>query len=1120
MNTPLNTILNWFQTGDFPTEAQFIASWSSFRHKDDAIPADQISGLSNLFQQTASIEAFNTHLADSNAHTGYLAKLDATNLTATNVNEWRNKLGVGQLSQNIASVDDADHIGNVYTKNQSNDLFMANADFVNDDGKILAEKIESGFVRKLQGDFKALINTSEAAPDATFTRFVTLKPDGTPGIKNLSDIAGTDTLQNIVDRGNSTTKSIVFNPAQGRAGELNFNAVTQSYHFGNMNSANIGELNSSYGYNALSKVSSGSENTAYGSYTGANLSTGKENTFFGTYAGENATTGNYNTMVGAESGNSITTGYKNSFFGTFAGFHNTYGAYNTVMGYAAGNNSVLNDKNTLIGAYAGTGISGYNNVMIGVGSGLNNGNISNKLIIHNNHTHYNYSNTSEGNYTTPQHGQLNRALITGDFVDRWVRFNAGYFQVGNPGDNNNDITINPATGITSAVQYTPQTNRDYIQRGWVFQNYYNMTQVDSMISRVYKPKGSIANYDALIALTNQQVGDVWNLLDTGDNYVWVEDTDGNNTPGWDKLSGWVPQGLFDVLEQNSIASISSPFYIESTNDGGVHSGSISVDADNTSFTLVDNGGVMSLTLSDNGIRIYDDLLGRGLVSGQDYSANIQDLDYTQKIYVDTNFIKQNFDTIEVNPEGGSIHKAAGTASAIEMNIGFYDDEGIGMFASNPNGQCSFSIQPEGFTFDLQDEGSGTHNGRFYLNGYSGIVSLVDYSQNIQDFDYTQKIYVDNNFLKTIGNTDSQYFDSSFEFSKGFGSGGGYANVNLTTSTTGDHLDFPSYETKIWMNIEEGINFMKSEGGGDIYSRLNISTYGMNLYIQSSLNPLNGNYYEFTSTGIYTGAYMVPTTDTHFVQKKYVDNNFVKKDYAEQNYLQITGTENPQYWETVFDFNKGSGSPAYGYGQINLMTRTTDKHLEFPKQMTSIYMNVEEGIILTNRNDGNGTLTSASVYSDHFQVRLKNSDYYINYAFASNGISCESYIPPTTDNHFVQKKYVDDKKPYKSYTCLLATTGSPTPSPSFNVNENGIGNIVWTRTGVGEFNGRLNGAFPADKFVCFSQLSLDNGGSGSMKTIIAGRTDNNNIFVKIKNANDGTPYEPNGKFGFLEIRVYN
>lgn len=984
MNTPLNTILNWFQTGDFPTEEQFVASWSSFRHKDDLISADQISGLSTMFQQTATVESLNTHIADPNAHAGYLAKLDATNLTATNVNEWRNKLGVGQLPHSIASVDDADHVGNVYTKNQSNDLFMANADFVNDDGKILAEKIESEFIRKSQGDFTALINTSEANPDATFTKFVALKPDGTPGIKNLSDIAGTDTLQNIVDRGNSTTKSIVFNPAQGRAGELNFNAATQSYHFGNMNSAHTGELNSSYGYNALSKVSSGSENTAYGSYTGANLSTGKENTFFGTYAGENATTGNYNTMVGAESGNSTTTGYKNSFFGTFAGFHNTAGAYNTVIGYAAGNNSVLNDKNTLIGAYAGTGISGYNNVMIGVGSGLNNGNISNKLIIHNNHTHYNYSNTSEGNYTTPQHGQLNRALITGDFVDRWVRFNAGYFQVGNPGNNSNDITINPSTGITAAVQYTPQTNRDFVQRGWVFDNYYNMTQVDSLISRTYRVMGSLDNYVALTLLTNQKVGDVWNILDTGDNYVWVDNLNGRNSPGWDKLSGVV------------------------------------------------------------------------------------DL---------SNYISQNFTSIEVNPQGSFIHKAPGDSMNIESTFHINDDEGF-VFLSNTNegnDYSAFEVSPSRFSF-VAGKDNVSNNFRFDFN--RGLVADSDYSSVAEDLDYVQKSYVENRIISLDLNAILQQ--------------GGSASVPSVAIYSGDNIKTSSFE----MNPDY-INIGYSNDGSP--ANITVGRDGIQVSDDIAKRGLTAN-----------SDYSSNIQDLDYTQKIYVDNNFIK----------TTGFENPQYYSNTFDFNKGSGNGS-GYGQVSLMTATTDKHLDFPNSRAQIYMNVEEGIELTKKANNNDLINRLSIKDEEIGLYVQSTETSsVFYRFTAIGMEADKYIEPDGNNSFVQKKYVDDKKPYKSYTCLLATTGSPTPSPSFNVNENGIGNIIWTRTGVGEFTGTLNGAFPADKFVCFSQLSLDNGGSGSMKTIIAGRTDNNNIFVKIKNANDGTAYEPNGKFGFLEIRVYN
>ena len=42
----LNTILSWFKRGCKPTEAQFAATFSSFRHKDDPVPMEDVTGLS------------------------------------------------------------------------------------------------------------------------------------------------------------------------------------------------------------------------------------------------------------------------------------------------------------------------------------------------------------------------------------------------------------------------------------------------------------------------------------------------------------------------------------------------------------------------------------------------------------------------------------------------------------------------------------------------------------------------------------------------------------------------------------------------------------------------------------------------------------------------------------------------------------------------------------------------------------------------------------------------------------------------------------------------------------------------------------------------------------------
>ena len=54
-----NTIYSWFQTDDFPTEEQFRATWDSFWHKNETIPMSSISGLNQMFQQTATLGQLN-----------------------------------------------------------------------------------------------------------------------------------------------------------------------------------------------------------------------------------------------------------------------------------------------------------------------------------------------------------------------------------------------------------------------------------------------------------------------------------------------------------------------------------------------------------------------------------------------------------------------------------------------------------------------------------------------------------------------------------------------------------------------------------------------------------------------------------------------------------------------------------------------------------------------------------------------------------------------------------------------------------------------------------------------------------------------------------------------------
>lgn len=114
MSTPLQTIFSWFEAGDFPTEAQFKETFSSFYHKECPIPIESIEGFEDTFQLFASAEAFKAHVTDPKAHSEYLALLNASNLTIADVASWKTKLGIG----NVATVDGSGQLGNAYTKVQ------------------------------------------------------------------------------------------------------------------------------------------------------------------------------------------------------------------------------------------------------------------------------------------------------------------------------------------------------------------------------------------------------------------------------------------------------------------------------------------------------------------------------------------------------------------------------------------------------------------------------------------------------------------------------------------------------------------------------------------------------------------------------------------------------------------------------------------------------------------------------------------------------------------------------------------------------------------------------------------------------------------------------------------
>ena len=252
------------------------------------------------------------------------------------------------------------------------------------------------------------------------------------------------TLEEVVEKGNYTPKYITFIGSTNsplRDGALGMSEETYSMYFGNMNPNHTGYYNLGFGYGALEQITTSMYSTAVGSMAGQKITTGNANSFFGDEAGANNTTG-----------------HKNSIFGMAAAFHDRAGSFNSIFGYKAGQFRNLGKYNVLIGNSAGSSSGtapvsnlGNNNVFIGTGAGFGEANLNNKLIIHSNNSLQSADSnsvTNEGIFSDPGQSSLANALISGDFVDRWLKVN-GRFQI-------NPTRISAATtDYTKMLVYNP-----------------------------------------------------------------------------------------------------------------------------------------------------------------------------------------------------------------------------------------------------------------------------------------------------------------------------------------------------------------------------------------------------------------------------------------------------------------------------------------------------------------------------------------------------------------------------------------------------------------------------------------------------------------------------------------
>lgn len=78
-------------------------------------------------------------------------------------------------------------------------------------------------------------------------------------------------------------------------------------------------------------------------------------------------------------------------------------------------------------------------------------------------------------------------------------------------------------------------------------------EVNQKLYGIYTVKGSVASFETLEIIENAQIGDVYNLLDTGANYVYTAN-------GWDKLSETIDLSVYLKSEDAKLIYVSLEEY--------------------------------------------------------------------------------------------------------------------------------------------------------------------------------------------------------------------------------------------------------------------------------------------------------------------------------------------------------------------------------------------------------------------------------------------------------------------------------------------------------------------------------------------------------------------------------
>jgi hypothetical protein len=527
-----------------------------------------------------------------------------------------------------------------------------------------------------------------------------------------------DTAQTIVGAKLFTQDIFINNMRVGIGmGNLDTNVV---FGAGSFSANTSGTFNVGIGQNSLQKNITGNNNTAIGAFTLANPTASSFNVAIGTAALQNTTTGDQNIGIGASSLRNTTTGLRNIGIGASSLLNNIIGISNTGIGNQALLRST-GDYNVAIGRNAGAAIvSGNKNIIITNDAtsstlGLTNG--SNNIYL----------------------GSTNTGILTGS----------------------SNVIIGAVSGLSSTTNNNiivadgSGNQRLKINENGIF-NLPTIPTINLFGTELLTRNLTTGNIELTpISATTpnlQQVTDISNSTTTG---IFVDNPYGTSEFGTQYFGG-SPQFKFntngDGVEFSSglamliNANIEEWFSLQVIDSDNTFDSRITMSPYLVSIGFNSLGANSNIYLDGSGFGIQtaagggvgylrsDNLLGT-------HSYQLPGIDgvLATEEYIGLNYIPLT-GTINGSPVTGPIQM---TPYGVVGNI--YTTDGTdssGLYIDITEASIGLENPTSGYNSFM-----GVFNDRAYISiqdpASRGLSSSFDYTANITDLDYTQKIYVDN-----------------------------------------------------------------------------------------------------------------------------------------------------------------------------------------------------------------------------------------------------------------------------------------------------------------------------------------------------------------------------------------